>query len=79
MKVYLKAGGQLRQMIKPDIDHYTRLIEFDGEKTLAEILRLVPLDPAFIAFIYIESKIRDLSYKPTDGQVITLQPPVSGG
>lgn len=79
MKIYIKAGGQLRAMIKPDVDHYTRLIEYDGEKTLAEILRIVPLDPAFIAFIYVESKVRDLSYKPSDGQTVTLQPPVSGG
>jgi hypothetical protein len=79
MKVYIKAGGQLRPMIKPDVDHFTRSLEFEGERTIAEILKLIPLDPAYIAFVYIESKIRDLNFKPSDGQIITLQPPVSGG
>ena len=79
MKVFLKAGGQLRQMIKPDVDYFTRKVEIDTQKTIGEILKIIHLDPAFIAFIYCDGKIKDLSFMPSDGQVITLQPPVSGG
>ncbi len=79
MIVFLKAGGSLRQMINPDVDHYTRRVEVDGEKTISEILKQISLDPAFIAYMYVDGKMKDLSYKPTDGQTITLQPPVSGG
>jgi len=79
MKVFLKAGGQLRQMIKPDVDHYTRKVEIDGEKTVAEILKDILLDPAYVALVYADGKMIDMSYKPSEGQTITLQPPVSGG
>jgi len=79
MKVFLKAGGQLRQMIKPDVDHYTRKVEIDGEKTVAEILKDISLDPAYVALVYADGKMIDMSYKPSEGQTITLQPPVSGG
>ena len=79
MVVYFKAGGKLRDRLKPDIDHYTRKVEYDGEKSVAEILKLIDVDTAYIAFIYVENKVRDFSYIPKDGQTITLQPPVSGG
>lgn len=79
MKVFLKAGGQLRPMIKPDVDHYTRKVEIDGEKTVGEILNSIALNPAFVALMYVDGKMIDLSYRPSDGQTITLQPPVSGG
>lgn len=79
MIVFLKAGGQLRAMLKPDVDHYTRKVEIDGEKTIAEILKVIALDPSYVALIHVNGKMKDLSYKPSDGQTITLQPPVSGG
>jgi molybdopterin converting factor small subunit len=79
MIVFLKAGGQLRKMLEPDIDHYTRRVEIDGEKTVGEILKDISLDPAYVALIYVDGKVRNLSFKPSDGQTITLQPPVSGG
>jgi molybdopterin converting factor small subunit len=79
MKIFLKAGGQLRIMLKPDIDHYTRMVEFDGEKSIGEILNMIPVDPAYIALMYVDGKMKDLAYIPSDGQTITLQPPVSGG
>ena len=79
MKIFLKAGGQLLQMINPDVDHYTRKVEIDVPKTIGEILKMIPLDPSFVAFVYCDGKIKDLSFVPSDGQVITLQPPVSGG
>ena len=79
MTIFLKAGGQLRAMLKPDIDHYTRKVEVDGEKTIAEILKDISVDSAFVALIHVDGKIKDLSFKPSNGQTITLQPPVSGG
>ncbi|MCX6826631.1 MAG: hypothetical protein NTV06_05115 [candidate division Zixibacteria bacterium] len=79
MIIFIKAGGQLRAMIKPDIDHYTRKVETDGEKTIGEILKGISLDPSFVALIHVDGKMKDLSYKPSNGQTITLQPPVSGG
>ncbi len=79
MTIFLRAGGQLRAMIKPDVDHYTRKVEIEGEKTIGEILEHISLNPAFVALIHVDGKMKDLSYKPSDGQTITLQPPVSGG
>ncbi len=79
MTIFLRAGGQLRVLLKPDVDHYTRKVEIDGEKTVGEILKHISLDSAQVALIYVDCKMKDLSYKPSDGQTITLQPPVSGG
>jgi hypothetical protein len=79
MTIFLKAGGQLRAMLKPDVDHYTRKIEVDGEKTIAEILKDISVDSAYVALIHVDGRVRDLSFKPSNGQTITLQPPVSGG
>ena len=79
MIIFLKAGGQLRARLNPDVDHYTRKVEIDGEKTIGEILKFISLDSAFVALIHVDGKLKDLSYKPSDGQTITLQPPVSGG
>lgn len=79
MVIFLKAGGQLRQLLKPDIDHYTRRLEVESDKTIGDILKIVSINPAFIAFMYVDGKARDLAFKPSDGQTITLQPPVSGG
>ncbi len=79
MVVFLKAGGQLRAMLKPDVDHYTRKVEIDGGQTVGEILKSIALDQAYIAFVYVDGRVRDFEFKPVDGQIITLQPPVSGG
>lgn len=66
-------------MIKPDIDHYTRKVEVESGKTVGEILKTISLDPAYVAIIHVDGKIKNLLYVPTEGQTITLQPPVSGG
>jgi len=79
MTVFIRAGGQLRVRLKPDVDHYTRKVEVDGEKTIGEILKDISLDPAYVALIHVDGKIKDLAFKPSNGQTITLQPPVSGG
>lgn len=79
MTIYLRAGGQLRPMIKPDVDHYTRKVELENERTIGEILEAISVDKAFVALVYVDGKMTNLSYKPSNGQTITLQPPVSGG
>jgi len=66
-------------MLKPDVDYYTRKIEFDGQQTISEILKAISIDSRYVAFIYVDGKVKDFSYVPSDGQTITLQPPVSGG
>ena len=79
MTIFLRAGGQLRALLQPDIDHYTRKVEVSGKKTVEEILKDISLDPAFVALVHVDGKMKDLSYKPSNGQTVTLQPPVSGG
>ena len=79
MTIFLRAAGQLRAMLKPDVDHYTRKVEIDGDKTIAEILKDISVDPAYVALIHVDGKMKDLSFRPSNGQTITLQPPVSGG
>ncbi len=79
MVIYLKAGSELRHRLKPDIDYYTRRIETDAGKTMKEVLIDLGINPAFVAFVYTEGKVKSLDFIPSDGQSITLQPPVSGG
>lgn len=79
MVIYLKAGSELRPRLKPDIDYYTRRIETDGGKTIREVLIDLGINPALVAFVYTEGKVKSLDFIPSDGQSITLQPPVSGG
>ncbi|GAF76735.1 unnamed protein product [marine sediment metagenome] len=79
MVIYLKAGSELRHRLKPDIDYYTRRIETDAGKTIKEVLIDLGINPALVAFVYTEGKVKSLDFIPSDGQSITLQPPVSGG
>jgi len=77
--IYLKAGSELRHRLKPDTDYYTRRIETDAGKTIKEVLSDLGINPALVAFVYTEGKAKSLDFIPSDGQSITLQPPVSGG
>lgn len=79
MVIYLKAGSELRHRLNPDIDYYTRRIETDAGKTIKEILIDLGINPALVAFAYTEGNMKSLDFIPSDGQSITLQPPVSGG
>lgn len=79
MVIYLKAGSELRPRLKPDVDYYTRRVETEEGKSIKEILADIGINPALVAFVYTEGKLRRLDYLPSDGQSITLQPPVSGG
>jgi molybdopterin converting factor small subunit len=79
MKILVRAGGSLREVIKPDVDQFTRKVEIDDGKNIGDIIQKIQVDKRLIAFIYVDGKIKDYSYIPKDGQTITLQPPVSGG
>ncbi len=79
MDIYFKAGGGLRPRLKPDVDYYTRRVETEAGKSIKEILIDLGINPAFVAFVYTEGKVKGLDYIPGEGQSITLQPPVSGG
>lgn len=79
MIVYLRSGGRLRERLKPDVDQYTRRIEIDGTPTLREILSTMEIPTALVAFGFSQGMVRRLDYRPSNGEVITLQPPVAGG
>ena len=79
MVVYLKAGTWLRERLKPDIDHFTRRVEVPEGSSIKEILEGIGMNPALVAFVYTEGKVERIDYILSDGQTITLQPPVSGG
>ena len=79
MIIYLKSGGKLREKLKPDVDEYTRRVEIDENLSLKEILDRLKIPREFVAFAFVEGHYKRLNYCPEDGQIITLQPPVSGG
>lgn len=79
MTIFLRSGGKLRDKLKPDVDQYTRRVEVVGEKSLREILAEVGVPDSLVAFAFANGKLERLDYHPSDGDVITLQPPVSGG
>jgi len=79
MTLYLKSGGKLREKLKPDVDQYTRRIEVAEGLTLKEILQKFDIPAEQIAFAFVEGSFKRLDFYPQDGQIITLQPPVSGG
>jgi molybdopterin converting factor small subunit len=79
VELFLRSGGKLRDHLKPDIDPYTRRVEVDGDLTLREILRVLGIPEGLVAFAFADGKLRRLDYRPGDGDVVTLQPPVSGG
>lgn len=79
MIIYLKSGGKLREKLKPDIDQYTRKVEVEDGLSLREILDRFEIPVEQIAFAFVNGSFKRLDYYPEDGQIITLQPPVSGG
>jgi len=79
MVIFLKAGGELRAKLKPDVDHYTRMVETEEGKSLAEILNGIGIHMSFVAFAFKDGSVKRLDHIPSDGDIITLQPPVSGG
>ena len=79
MTIYLKSGGKLKEKLKPDVDQYTRRVEIEHGLSLREILNRLEIPSEQIAFAFVDGNFKRLDYYPEDGQVITLQPPVSGG
>ncbi len=79
MEIYIKAGWKLRRLLQPDVDYDTRRVEVAEGETVKEILRTLDIDPSEVAFIFVDDQIKNLSYKPTAGQMLTLQPPAIGG
>jgi hypothetical protein len=79
MVVYLRSGGRLKERLRPDVDQYTRRVEVEGAPTLREILGVLDIPPALVAFGFSQGTVRRMDYRPSEGEVITLQPPVAGG
>lgn len=79
MEVFLRSGGKLRDKLKPDVDSYTRRVVVDGNPSIREILAQLGIPDGLVAFAFSKGKLRRLDHVPSDGDVITLQPPVSGG
>ncbi|MDH7512211.1 MAG: MoaD/ThiS family protein [Clostridiales bacterium] len=79
MVIYLKAGGELRAKLQPDVDDCTRRVETEAGVSLRDILAGIGINPAFVAFALKGGDVKRLDYVPAEGDVITLQPPVSGG
>ena len=79
MIIFLRSGGKLRDWLKPDVDQYTRRVELEGDQSLRDILNEIGVPDSLVAFAFINGKFERLDYCPADGDVITLQPPVSGG
>jgi molybdopterin converting factor small subunit len=77
--VFLRSGGKLRDKLQPDVDQYTKRVEIDGGKSLREILKEIGVPDSLVAFAFANGRLERLDYRPADGDVITLQPPVSGG
>ncbi|MBI4861317.1 MAG: MoaD/ThiS family protein [Candidatus Riflebacteria bacterium] len=78
MQVFLKAGGILKDYLKPDVDAYTRKVQVREGQTLREILADLGLLP-HVAMAFANDKLIALAYVPREGDVITLRPPVQGG
>lgn len=79
MEVFLRSGGKLRDRLAPDVDNYTRRVVVAGSPSIREILAQLDIPDGLVAFAFSNGKLRRLDHVPADGDVITLQPPVSGG
>lgn len=79
MKVYLKAGGMLRDYLSPDVDEYTRLVEATEGQTLRQIVESTGMPAGHVAMAFVADRLITLAYVPKEGEVITLRPPVQGG
>ena len=79
MVIFLRSGGKLRDRLKPDVDQYTRRVDVNDGLSLREILGEIGVPDSLVAFAFANGKLERLDYRPSEGDVITLQPPVSGG
>lgn len=79
MTIYLKAGGMLKSYIQPDVDEYTRKVETEPGQSLEQIIAGIGLKKSHVSMALLCGKIIPMNYQPSDGDVITLRPPVQGG
>jgi sulfur carrier protein ThiS len=79
MIVYLRSGGKLRDVLAPDVDRYTRKVEVAAGLSIQQILAILGIAPAMVAFAFADGKVKKLDYVPADGETVTLQSPVAGG
>ena len=79
MTVFLRAGGMLKDYLRPDVDAYTRRVEAAEGQTVRQIVQSIGMPPGHVAMAFVEGRLVTLDYTPTDGEVITLRPPVQGG
>jgi sulfur carrier protein ThiS len=80
MLIYLKAGGKLREFLKPDVDEYTRRLELPVNMNLKDILISLGIPTGFVAFATTtDGTVKRLDYIPVDGDCLSLIPPVGGG
>ena len=79
MTIYFKAGGLLKSYLNPDVDEYTRKIEIAEGQSVAETLTQIHIKPSMVSMALLDGKIIPMSYKPKEGDIITLRPPVQGG
>ncbi len=79
MIVYLRSGGKLRELLRPDVDQYTRRVDVAAGLSIESILAELGIPLVMIAFAFADGKVRKLNHIPSDGETITLQSPVAGG
>ncbi len=79
MTILLRAGGLLKDYLKPDVDQYTRRVDAVEGTPLRDILLAIGLPPGHVAMAFAGERLVNLGYVPSDGDIITLRPPVQGG
>jgi sulfur carrier protein ThiS len=79
MTILLRAGGLLKDYLRPDLDEFTRRVEAPEGTPLRDVLRSIGVPPGHVAMAFAGDRLITLSYVPQDGDVITLRPPVQGG
>lgn len=79
MIIFFRSGGKLREKLNPDVDEYTRKIVVNGNPSIQQILDSLNIPTGLVAFAFVNGHFKRLNYQPHDGEIITLQPPVSGG
>jgi hypothetical protein len=77
--IYLKVGGMLKERLRTDVDEWTRKVETAPGRTLRQVLEELGLKPVHVAMAFSGDTLVPLAYVPSDGEVITLRPPVQGG
>ena len=79
MTIFLKVGGILKERVRTDVDEWTRRVETEAGRTLRQVIEELGLKPVHVAMAFSGDRLVPLSYLPSDGEVITLRPPVQGG